>query len=172
MAPSRAKQSLSVPSTQPLPNSLRIPSNHPVLFKTLSKLSRPALLDLATEWCSPEKRTTCGPHINEDYEPDDLTLPYTAATTYDELTELYRDELSSRRGSKRELLDRILEGDWRHGISLHQLAMAETRALLDHPTSQRWSAFALKRHQSTSKVTPDPKTQLPRIHPPTLLLAL
>jgi central kinetochore subunit Mis15/CHL4 len=174
MAPSRAKPKLSIPSTKPLPHSLRLPSSHPALFKTLSKLSRPALLELATEWCLPENRSTCAPYINEDDldQPDHLALPYTAATTYGELTELYRDELSSRRGSKRELLDRILEGDWRHGISLHQLAMAETRSLLDHPNSQRWSAFVLARHQGSAKVSPAAKTPLPRIHLPTFLLAL
>lgn len=43
------------------------------------------------------------------------------------------------------MLDRILEGDWRHGISLQQLAMADVRYLGDHPTALRWTALKLVR---------------------------
>src|ERR1700753_1141785 len=134
---------VTIPSSETLPDSLRLPSTHPALFKTLSTLSRKALLDLATQWCLPEGRDTCGPYVNEDFDPDDDTCPWAPATSFDELIELYRDELSARKGSKRELLDRILEGDWRHGISLQQLAMAETRSILDNAGTRRWTAFEI-----------------------------
>jgi central kinetochore subunit Mis15/CHL4 len=173
MAPSRAAKQPTIPSTDPLSDSIRLPSTHPTVFKILSALSRPALLDLATEWCLPEYRKACGPYINEDFDVEDETCPWTAATTYDELIELYRDELSARKGSKRELLDRILEGDWRHGISLQQLAMAETQSILDSPGARRWTAFEIYNKSSKSKsnkTTPSPKQ--PKVNPPTFTSAL
>ena len=41
------------------------------------------------------------------------------------------------------MVDRIVEGDWRHGLSLQQLAMADVQYLWDHPTAQRWTALKL-----------------------------
>jgi central kinetochore subunit Mis15/CHL4 len=151
-----------------------------VLFKTLSALSRKALLDLATQWCLPEHRQSCAPYVNEDFEPDDDTCPWAAATSFDELIDLYRDELSARKGSKRELLDRILEGDWRHGISLQQLAMAETRSILDNAGTRRWTAFEIynksapkpsKASKAASSSRTSPKHH-PKLNPASFVLSL
>ena len=170
MAPSRAPPkaaNLALPSFEPLPSSLRLPSTHPTVLKTLSPLSRPVLLKLAAEWCSPEHLPTCGPYINLDDSPDDPENPWSAAASIDELRDLYR-ELSSRRGSKRELLDRVLEGDWRAGVSLQQLAMADAAQLAEHPSSRRWIAYAIS-HPSSAETS----TQTPaRVHPSAFLLAL
>jgi central kinetochore subunit Mis15/CHL4 len=159
---------LSIPSLDPLPHSIRIPSSHALVFRTLSKLSRPTLFRLAAEWCSTANRDTCGPHIAHDYEPDDPSAPWTAANNIDELAQLYEVELAGRKGSKRELLDRILEGDWRHGISLQQMAMVDMQAIVEHPSSMRWSAFHIAPHQQVA----GDKKLLPRIHGPALILAL
>jgi central kinetochore subunit Mis15/CHL4 len=171
MAPS---QSLAIPSKDPLPHSLRLPTTHPSILKTLSRLSRPSLLQLATDWCSSKHQSTCGPYLNDDYEPDDPDVLWTAANTIEELTELYRDELSTRKGAKRELLDRILEGDWRHGISLQQMAMAECQILVDHPTSIMWTAFQLTRHRDPDfqSKNANEDAQIPRLHAPSFILAL
>src|ERR1700761_9205335 len=165
----------TIPSSEALPDSLRLPSTHPVLFKTLSALSRKALLDLATQWCLPEHRQSCAPYVNEDFEPDDDTCPWAAATSFDELIDLYRDELSARKGSKRELLDRILEGDWRHGISLQQLAMAETRSILDGAgTRRRWTAFDIynKSAAKSSKSSRTSPKHQPRLNPSSFVASL
>ncbi len=73
---------------------------------------------------------------------------YPAAQSLDELREIY-EEYQSRKGGKREVIDRILEGDWRHGITLYQLAMADMRNLLDHPTAQRWTALKFAHIKAT-----------------------
>jgi central kinetochore subunit Mis15/CHL4 len=170
MAPSRAppKANLALPSFEPLPPSLRLPSTHPTVLKTFSPLSRPSLLALAAEWCSPENVATCGPYVNPDGSPDDPECPWTAATSVDEVRELY-DGLASRKGSKRELLDRLLEGDWRAGVSLQQLAMADAAALAQHPSSRRWTAYAITHPPSATQKSSRPPA---RIHPNAFLLAL
>jgi central kinetochore subunit Mis15/CHL4 len=177
MAPSRAPPrptNIALPSFEPLPSSLRLPPTHPTVTKTLSPLSRPTLLKLAAEWCSPAHLPACGPYVNEHDEPDDPDNPWSAATSIDELRELYA-ALASRRGSKRELLDRVLEGDWRRGVSLRQLAMADAAHLAEHPSSRRWVAYAISHPASSSggggggrAARPPP----PRVHPSAFLLAL
>jgi len=172
----RKRGLLSVPTTQPLPNSLRIPSSSPFVSKTLSKLSRSALLELASEWCKEENLKTCGPYLSGGEETDeDPEAPYTAAESIDEVQELYEESLSRRKGTKREVLDHILEGDWRHGISLQQLAMADTRHVLEHANALRWVAMRLVRHTSkpaTESSSEAPTAHLPPFQPRTFTLAL
>jgi central kinetochore subunit Mis15/CHL4 len=172
MAPS---QSLLIPSKDPLPHSLRLPSSHPSIRKTLSRLSRASLLELATEWCFPENLSTCGPHLNDDYENDVTDGDFPAANTIDEVTELYRDELPAKKSvAKGEVLDRILHSNWKHGMSLQQMAMAECRIIVDHPKSTMWTVFQLSRYcdpEFHSKSDKD-DGQLPRVHAPSLVLAL
>jgi len=169
----RKRGPLSVPATEPLPHSLRLPSSHPDVTRILSKLSRPSLLSLASEWCQEENFATCGPYISTGEEADDdPEAPYTAAESLDEVQELYEESLPSRKGTKREVLDRILEGDWRHGISLLQLAMAETRSILDHPTALRWGAMRFAKPGTSASQIPNASAHLPHFHLQTFLLNL
>ena len=184
----RKRGPLSVPTTEPLPHALRLPSSHTEVTKILSKLSRTSLLSLASEWCQEENLATCGPYISTEEEEEDPEAPYTAAESLDEVQELYEESLPSRKGTKREVLDRILEGDWRHGISLLQLAMAETRSILEHPTALRWVAMRLSKpgtqtdgdndddnendNDTSASQTPNQNPPLPHFHPQTFLLNL
>ena len=113
-------------------------------------------------------------------EEDDDNAPYLAAHSIDELFEVY-EELQMKRGSKREVIDRILEGDWRHGLTLYQLAMADTLFFVDHPTVQRWTALRLSKLKSNGSdettssylgTTTTTTTTLPRFHAPTFLTNL
>jgi central kinetochore subunit Mis15/CHL4 len=168
MAP-KSRGRLAIPTTRPLPDSLLLPSNNSQVFKTLSRLSRSSLLSLASEWCSPENLESCGPYIlGEDEEEEDEEAPYEAARSLSAVEGLYSEELPARKGSKREVVDHILEGDWRHGISLRQLAMVESRYILDHPTSTRWTAMRLSRRGELED-TNSPKDRLPRFHGQTFL---
>lgn len=139
-------KSVRAPTTSSLPNSLRIPSNAPALVRTLGRLSRQSLLDLVLTWLSEKHRNAFPPYLardeSEDVAGDQDTSPYSAARTLDEVREAYED-LQSRKGGKREVIDRILEGDWRHGLTLAQLAMADIRYIDEHPASQRWTALRL-----------------------------
>lgn len=177
-----SRPSASVPTTAALPNAHRLPPNSPLVEKTLAKLSRPSLLTLVLEWLKSSNQTTCAPFRLRDGDDEDEQdeAPYPAARTLEELKAVY-GELQARKGAKREVLDRVLEGDWRHGISLRQLAMADLRYLLDHSTAQRWTALRLKQvtlsddsddasdEEIHYTLKQPPSSTLPRFHAPTFL---
>src|SRR6266536_5935405 len=117
-----APHSLLLPSNSALPDTVLIPSTSSPLPKILSKLSRPSLLGIATRWLEDQNQQSCSPFLTKHLEDGDDDSAYPPAATLDELQDIY-EELQSRRGAKGEVIDRILEGDWRHGISLRQLAM-------------------------------------------------
>ncbi|EON62681.1 hypothetical protein W97_01905 [Coniosporium apollinis CBS 100218] len=165
MAP---RKPTAVPTTAALPHSHRLPPSSPDVLRTLSRLSRPTLISLAVEWLEEKNRDFCAPFLADDGSDiesrDEL---YTVAHSYEELQETY-EELGARKGGKRQVIDRITEGDWRHGVSLYQLAMADTRYLLDHPTSLRWNALRLAR-VGTSEGASSEVDHLPRFHADTYL---
>lgn len=172
-------KSVRAPTTASLPNNLRIPSSTPSLAKTLGKLSRQALLELALTWLDDRNIASFPPYLQPEENnggDDEDTLPYPAAETVEEVRQAYED-LRDRKGGKREVLERILEGDWRHGISLRQLAMADLRYMDDHPASLRWTALELSRidarKNATEAVTPDDWSRnVPRTQASTFVKAL
>lgn len=172
-------KTVRAPTTASLPNSLRIPSTTASLVKTLGKLSRPALLDLALQWLDDQNITSFPPYLQREEEnggDDEETLPYPAAETVEEVRQTYED-LQDRKGGKREVLERVLEGDWRHGITLRQLAMADLRYLDDHPAGLRWTALELSRidarKKSSEKFTADNwSSNVPRTQAATFVKAL
>ncbi|KAJ6085870.1 hypothetical protein N7486_010151 [Penicillium sp. IBT 16267x] len=168
-------KSVRAPTTASLPNNLRIPSTTLSLTKTLGKLSRPALLDLALTWLDDLNIESFPPYLQreDNNHPDDEALPYPAAETVEEVRQAYED-LQERKGGKREVLERILEGDWRHGITLRQLAMADLRYMDDHPASLRWTALELSRIDTRQKKssTDDWSSSIPRMQAATFVKAL
>lgn len=148
---------IRAPTTASLPNNLRIPSTAPSLAKALSKHNRHALLDLALLWLDDRNITSFPPYLQSNARNDaniEETLPYPAAETIEDVRQVYTD-LQDRKGGKREVLERILEGDWRHGITLRQLAMADLRYMDDHPSSLRWTALELSRIDAKQKKVGD-----------------
>ena len=116
----------------------------PVLVKSLSRLSRSSLIDLALKWL--QQNSQCQPYlasnrtINESEEEDYL---FTPAEDVRELRKIYDSLRQDDRTSKGRVVDRIVDGDWRRGLSLHQLAMVDLAYLEQHDTALRWSAFRL-----------------------------
>jgi central kinetochore subunit Mis15/CHL4 len=135
----------TAPDYKNIPHSHRLPVKHREVQRTFNKLSRQSLVSLAQQWLSKKNRDFCKPHLlsdSNDVEDEDDEELYEPAQSYEELQETYR-ELAARKGGRREVLDRILEGDWRTGISMYQLATAEIQYLLDHPNALRWTAKRL-----------------------------
>ncbi|KAI2631609.1 centromere protein Chl4/mis15/CENP-N [Xylaria nigripes] len=175
---------LSLPTTARLPSSLHVNSSNPSIVKVLHRLSRSSLLSLVLDWLDPSNQFLCPPllrrnspdHDDDDEFESDL---YPPAYSLAELRELYT-EMQVRKGSRREVVDRILEGDWRQGISLYQLAMADLQYLYDHPGMLKWACYKIQRlqmptheddveaDQSYDKVD---RTAMcvPRFHPSTFL---
>ncbi|MCJ1233976.1 hypothetical protein MMC14_001934 [Varicellaria rhodocarpa] len=172
MAP---RASVTVPTTLAFSNSYRIISTDPFVQKTLGKLSKTSLLTLVGEWLTPSALIFSAPDLQGN-DPDDEDGGFTPAQSLDELKDVYA-AFENGKGGKREVLDRVLEGDWRHGISLRQLATADVQYLLDHPTSQKWTALKLDRITSETALdssdgvdtTPAEYGHLPRFHAPTFL---
>lgn len=170
MAP---RDKLTLPTLSALPSSNRLPSTHPFVSRTLGKLSRPALLTLVQEWLKASNQPTCAPYLRGNRTEEDTS--YAVARSLEELREAYQ-ELQERKGGKKAVVERILEDDWHHGVSLRQLAMADVQYLLDHPTSQRWAALKLVRVSTAAEGSHDgsldTERALPRFHAPTFLRSL
>ncbi|KAJ5787310.1 hypothetical protein N7457_002300 [Penicillium paradoxum] len=171
-------KTVRAPTTASLPNNLRIPSSTPSLTKSLGKLSRQALLDLALLWLDDRNIASFPPYLQSDEggPDDDEALPYPAEETIEEVRQVYED-LQDRKGAKREVLERILEGDWRRGITLRQLAMADLRYMDDHPASLRWTALELSRldtkRKSSKELPPSGwSSSVPRVQAATFVQGL
>lgn len=134
---------ITAPDYKNIPHAHRLPVTHRDVVRTFNKLSRQSLISLALQWLAKKNRDFCRPYLasddNEDDEDEDVDQAYDPAHSYEELQETYK-HLAARKGGRKEIMDRILEGDWRRGISMYQLATAEIQHLLDHPTALRWTA--------------------------------
>ncbi|CRK37436.1 hypothetical protein BN1708_001458 [Verticillium longisporum] len=130
---------LSVPTTGPLSSAVRIHKSNAIVQKIVGRLSRPALLSLALDWLDEDNQVLCAPQLGGSHDPNDF---YPPAESLQQLRRLYL-ELQARKGSKKDVVDRVLEGDWRHGLSLYQLAMADVRYLHEHQSSLNWMAYQL-----------------------------
>ena len=132
----------AAPDYKNIPHSHRLPVTHRDVQRTFTKLSRQSLISLALQWLSKKNRDFCKPFLLDDRTEEDEDETYEPAQSYEVLQEVYK-QLAARKGGRREVLDRILEGDWRHGISMYQLGTAEIQYLLDHPNALRWTAKRL-----------------------------
>lgn len=161
--------SLSLPTTVALPHSQRVPSSNPLVTRILYKLSRPSLLSLVLDWLDESNQRLCFPYLVEDDEEDAGSV-YPAVQSLDELRGIY-EEMQQKKGGKRDVVDRMIEGDWREGLSLYQLAMADLQYLYDHPLSQKWTALKVVRINAPERIESDDTDfpSIPRFHPSTFL---
>ncbi|KAM5351912.1 hypothetical protein ACJ41O_004635 [Fusarium nematophilum] len=168
----------SIPTTARLPSSLRVDASNPAVQKSLNRLSRESLISLALDWLDDGSLPNAIPYLerrdeDEDEESDDI---YPPCQSVDELQRLYLD-MQQQKGSKRDVISRILEGDWRHGMTLYQLAMADLAFFEQNPTSQKWSAYQiLPLSQPSQNVGEEDVLKvdqrsltIPRFHPSTFL---
>ena len=106
---------VALPSSSTLGHGDRLPRGSPIVARTLSRLSRSALLLLALYWLSDELQPLCAPCLltgrggSDDVERN-VTAPPLAASL-DDAREAYAD-MQNNKGSKKEVVDRIVEGDW------------------------------------------------------------
>lgn len=163
------------PTTASIPGHIKVPSTKPALVKTLSRLCRTSLINLALKWLETEDNPALYPYLEsnrnlaEEAEEDYL---YTPAADIEELRATY-ENLKDEKGTKREIIDRILDGDWRRGISLQQLAMIDFQHLQDNDTALRWTALKLvpihssENSNNASGRTSDPRKRRKLSHDPT-----
>lgn len=177
---------ISIPTNAPLPANLRLDPSNTAVLKILNRLTRPALLAVVLDWLDEHNAPICAPYLraprddeedDQDVDPTDLNPPL---SSLEGLRELYSD-MQTRKGSKREVLDRILEGDWRRGLTLYQLSMADMQYLYDHPQSLKWNAYRIVPLKSPTPQQAEEDAPLkldaeslaiPRFHPSTFLQKL
>ncbi|KAJ5051477.1 uncharacterized protein L3040_001253 [Drepanopeziza brunnea f. sp. 'multigermtubi'] len=157
--------SLSVPTSSALSSTQLVPATHPAVFRILHRLSRPSMLNLVLDWLDERNQENCAPRLLSPEGLDGDLEIYPPASSVLALRETYT-ELQSKKGSKRDVVDRIIEGDWRDGISLYQLAMADMQYFYDHPASQKWTALKLVRLSPSGDSKPP---SVPRFHPATFV---
>ncbi|KAK2029501.1 CHL4-domain-containing protein [Colletotrichum zoysiae] len=165
----------SIPTRGRLSSDVRLPPSNPAVHKILSRLPRPSLLFLVLEWLNDDNAQLCAPLLGED--DDDAFYP--PASSIEELRAIYED-LQHKKGSKREVLDRITEGDWQHGLTLYQMALADAQYLQDHPASQKWTAYRIAPLKETSYLDDEEQPPeidkeslvLPRFHPSSFIQSL
>ncbi|KAK8077756.1 CHL4-like protein [Apiospora saccharicola] len=165
---------LSVPTTARLPSTLPVETSNSAVVKLLNRLSRPSLLSMVLDWLDPTNQSLCPPLLQSRDDDDDDFYP--PAGSLEELREIYSD-MQQRKGSKREVVDRIVEGDWRNGVTLYQLAMADIQYLYDHPGSLKWTAYKIQRLKTPSSEDAAEGPQkmdkesmpIPRFHPSTFV---
>lgn len=172
---------ITVPTKARLPSTVRIDSSNTAVVKSLTRLSRESLISLALDWLDESAVQNAVPYLRrpmegEDDEDEDMDDLYPACRSLDELRQLYED-MRQYKGPKRDVVSRMLEGDWRHGMTLYQLAMADFSYLDEHPTSQQWSAYQILPLQQPDKDAGDDEVlkvdrqslKIPRFHPATFL---
>ncbi|KAI9773792.1 MAG: hypothetical protein M1840_006017 [Geoglossum simile] len=176
MAPQQ-RLAVAVPTTAALHHSIKLRPGDGHVLKALNRLPRPALLAVILDWLDEKSQPLCRPYLAEDVgedEGDDGEVGFAPAASVEEVIEEYQS-LQQRKGGRREVVDRVVHGDWRRGLNLYQMATIDLGYLLVRPASQRWSALKLCR--VVSGADPDDAenveelrtTELPRFHAPTFL---
>lgn len=115
------------------------------LVKSLSRLSRAALIDLALHWI--DNHSSCAPYLASNRtvaESDEEDYLFPAARSLNELRTIWKNlRIDEDAGSKQHVIDRIVDGDWRRGLSLYQHATIDFAQLSSNDTALRWSALRL-----------------------------
>ena len=147
-------------------------------MKRLERLSRDSLISLALDWLDESAIQNAIPYLRRSEEDDyeDMDDLYPACQSLEQLRQEWED-MRQHKGSKRDVVSRILSGDWRHGLTLYQLAMADFAYLEERPTSQTWSAYQILPLQQPNKDAGDDEVlkvdrqslKIPRFHPATFL---
>ncbi|KEY67426.1 hypothetical protein S7711_05954 [Stachybotrys chartarum IBT 7711] len=173
---------LSVPTAGRLPSTLRVAASNPAVSKILNRLSRKALISLALDWLDEKTVANAFPRLDQgqpDDEDDDAGELYPPCRSLEDARQLYQD-MQEHNGSKRDVVSRITEGDWSHGLTMYQLAMADLCYLDEHPSSQKWSAYEIVPLQKPSTDTNDEQIlkvdklslEIPQFHPAIFLQRL
>jgi central kinetochore subunit Mis15/CHL4 len=151
-----------------LSNKIVIPYS-PLLRRLLTRLSKGSLLELVFRWLD---TTTVDLSQGEDGEDDEDLEMYTVRGVYQEYEK-------SKRVRAKEVVERIVEHEWRGGLTLLQIAEVDYRCLfpcvfslsifiihpdgscfvaeidlVDHPSTHKWTAAILSPVGSGSASSP------------------
>lgn len=127
------------------------------------------MISVALDWLDEHNAEIASPYLLYSDDDEDMGDFFPPARSVEELRDFYL-RLQDLSGSKSDILKRILQGDWRHGLTLYQLAIADLQHMRDHPKFHKWSAYRIC-HLQLSHEAPDmakiddESTEIPRFHP-------
>jgi central kinetochore subunit Mis15/CHL4 len=126
--------------------------------RSLNRLSRESILELVRVWL---RDARCSPYLvdNRNFlEADEEDYLHAPAKDVEALRAIYRNlKINVNACTKRDIIDRIVDGDWRRGLSLHQHAMIDMAYLEQTDTAYRWSALHLVPLESEESKMEEPK---------------
>lgn len=127
----------------------------PAVAKSLSRLSRQKLVDICVAWSKSSKCDTYLSSNRNRFDLEEEDYLHQPARSRQELKAVYeglRDDTPNiAHLSKRDIIDRILDGDWRRGLSYDQLASIDFAHLEENDTALRWTALKLVPMSSDSE---------------------
>lgn len=165
MAP---RNSVRAPTNAPVPHSLRVPSTAQSLLRSLNRLTKFSLINLALQWLQDDNQPACIPYLvtnrNLEEEVDEDYL-WTPAETIEELRLTYNRMKFENTITKRHIIDRILDGDWRRGLSLYQVASIDFQYLSENDKALRWTALKLVPYSDDGDDQEEPLRKRRKINP-------
>jgi central kinetochore subunit Mis15/CHL4 len=163
-----SRNSVRAPTNAPVSSSLRVPATSNSLVKSLIRLTKSSLIDLALQWLQEESHPACAPYLasnrnlEEEVDEDYLWSP---AETVEELRLTYHRLRFEYNINKRYIIDRILDGDWRRGLCLYQVATIDLQYLTENDKAFRWTALKLVPHSEDEEGDQQPLKKKRRIGP-------
>jgi len=127
----------------------------PAVAKSLSRLSRQKLVDICEAWSKSSKCDTYLSSNRNRFDLEEEDYLHEPAQSRQELKAVYgglrEDNPNVAHLSKRDIIDRILDGDWRRGLSYDQLASIDFAHLEENDAALRWTALKLVPMSSDSE---------------------
>ena len=123
--------------------------------KSLARLSRNKLLELCLKW---SKSSTSEPYLarnRNNIEAEEEDYLHETARKRSDLVDIYETlqlaDPDFETLTKKDIIDRIVDGDWRRGLSYKQLAELDFTCLEENDSLLRWSALKLTPLVSTDR---------------------
>lgn len=118
------RKSLTAPGA-PLPNTLILPYS-PSIRRLISRLTKDSLLALVLTWLDTTRVQTYKPNlasVDDDDEEEEEDLPL------DSVREEYEGYKISRNVKGKDVVERIVEREWKSGLNLLQIAELDYQCL-------------------------------------------
>ncbi|KAG0125502.1 centromere protein Chl4/mis15/CENP-N [Tuber indicum] len=155
-----SKKRKSTTTANALPDTLRIAYTPPVR-RLLSRLSKSSLVELSLGWLGSTKVNLTRVEDDEGGEDEDEEGE---EMDIEVVRVIYEGFNRSKSVRVKEVVERIVEHEWRDGLTLGMVAELDFRYLLDHPSSQKWTSAQL---YPLSKPPPTRATSKTIFHPKT-----
>jgi central kinetochore subunit Mis15/CHL4 len=144
-------------------------------IKSLCRLTATQLTDLALHWLA-QPTAASEPYLRSNRsldESDEEDYLFPPARSLSELKAIWKNlsldidshGVGKQKHNKQYLIDRIVDGDWRRGLSLYQHATIDFAFLSTHDTALRWTGLKIVplEHDAESEAPEEPPSKKQKI---------